>query len=443
MSGAGGHSINVDWSTLIPSGARREADRVTTFVRSPEAARRLGVSTATLYSYVSRGRVRRTIGADGRSSLFDLDELEALREKNRRPPPPPPTIDVRIASAVTQLDEDGLRYRDVPVDELVDQPYEQICALLWNTLPPELKPVRLPRNCPGAQEGVMGLVQLVAGLQLPDDPFAAADTLLGAIPVALGGAPDRNGSYADRLVRVWASSPSAELVRAINSTLVLLADHELATSTLAVRVAASVRSSPTAAFIAGLATVDGDLHGSASHHAHRLLLDCARRGSRRRSSTGSVPNAVECPGSATRSIEAVTRASGCCSIASRTLPDPSGRLDVVADLLAVAGRYVAQAPEHRPRARRAHLRRRSPTELPAVRDRPNRRVGRALPGGVGRTPAPLSRPLVLSGHRMRDRAVRIQNDVVQCASGRPPEEHVGRGKVGSRSAGRSPRARSR
>ena len=328
---------------MIGDGAGAKLVAVTTFLRAPEAARRLGVSTATLYSYVSRGRVHRTIGADGRSSLFDLEELEALRKQNRRPPPPPPTIDVRIASAVTQLDEDGLRYRDVPVDELIDQPYEQVCALLWRTSPPELRPAPLPTNWSGAPEGIMGLVQLASGLQLPDDPFAAADILLGTIPVAMGSAADPDLPYADRLARAWAPRPPLELDRAINSALVLLADHELATSTLAVRVAASVRSSPTAAFIAGLATVDGELHGSASHHAHRLLLDCERYGAdhvldRLRTERPRVPGFGH---SIYRSRDP---RFGLLLDRVQALPDPSGRLNTVASLLAVAGRYVAQAP---------------------------------------------------------------------------------------------------
>ena len=61
---------------------------------------------------------------------------------------------------------------------------------------------------------------------------------------------------------------------AIDAALVLLADHELATSTLAVRIAASVRSSPYTAIVAGLATVEGALHGSASAAVHRFLDEC-------------------------------------------------------------------------------------------------------------------------------------------------------------------------
>ena len=58
----------------------------------------------------------------------------------------------------------------------------------------------------------------------------------------------------------------------------MLADHELATSTLAVRVAASTRPSPYAAFAGGLASIEGVLHGSASASVHRFLERCADQG---------------------------------------------------------------------------------------------------------------------------------------------------------------------
>jgi citrate synthase len=65
---------------------------------------------------------------------------------------------------------------------------------------------------------------------------------------------------------------------AVNAALVLLADHELATSTMAVRVAASVRSDPYDAFLAGLATLAGPLHGGASQQAYELLAMAERDG---------------------------------------------------------------------------------------------------------------------------------------------------------------------
>ena len=57
----------------------------------------------------------------------------------------------------------------------------------------------------------------------------------------------------------------------MDRALVLLADHELATSTLAVRVACSVRADPFAAIAAGLSVVSGRLHGGASVETADLI----------------------------------------------------------------------------------------------------------------------------------------------------------------------------
>jgi citrate synthase len=62
-------------------------------------------------------------------------------------------------------------------------------------------------------------------------------------------------------------------VRALDRALSLLADHELATSTLAVRVAASTWADPYLLLLAGLATAGGPLHGGASELVRALLRD--------------------------------------------------------------------------------------------------------------------------------------------------------------------------
>ena len=48
------------------------------YLHASEAARLLQVKTATLYAYVSRGRIKRYKLGVGRHSLFKLAELEAL-----------------------------------------------------------------------------------------------------------------------------------------------------------------------------------------------------------------------------------------------------------------------------------------------------------------------------------------------------------------------------
>jgi citrate synthase len=75
--------------------------------------------------------------------------------------------------------------------------------------------------------------------------------------------------------RVWpklcAGPPPAGLLDALRAALVLLADHELAASTLAVRVAASVRADPYAVVATGLGALGGALHGGASLGAEAML----------------------------------------------------------------------------------------------------------------------------------------------------------------------------
>jgi citrate synthase len=317
---------------------------MTTYVRAPEAARQLGVSTSTLYSYVSRGRVTRRLATDGRSSLFDLAELAELRSRNQRPQPPPPTIDVRIASAVTQLDETGLRYRGVPVGELVDQPFEDVCAHLWRVAAVDLRTRLSTADKPGtATRPIMRLVEMVAAMPRADDPVLAASQILAAIPGHLGSRASTRRSFADRLTRAWVSRPSPQLVEAVNTALVLLADHELATSTLAVRVAASVRADPTAAIVAGLATIDGNLHGSASHHVQRFLAECRHSGVET-VLTQYRKERMRVPGFGHSVYRRQDPRFALLLDRVMALPDPDGRRATVAEVVSTAGQYVAQLP---------------------------------------------------------------------------------------------------
>lgn len=270
---------------------------MTTYIGSHEAARRLGVAPATLYAYVSRGRIGRRTGADGRSSLFRLDEVEALAERSRRAPRGPrPSIDVRISSAITRLDEDGVLIRGHDLAELVaTQRFEDVAELLWSgVLPAESVTWRPPaaadltalgpvRALPGIDPiGRLAIAAHVLGARHRDDDGAAAARRMLRIAPDVLGAPtshrarrDRAQRVPDRLASAWMPDATPEVCAAVETALVVLADHELATSTLAVRVAASVRPSPYGAIAAGLATVQGELHGSASTAAHEFLVRCA------------------------------------------------------------------------------------------------------------------------------------------------------------------------
>ncbi len=263
-----------------------------------EAAARLGVKRETLYAYVSRGQLGRTMSLDGRSSLFDPGEIDALRTSRRRSASG--ELSTVISSSVTELDERaGHRYRtpDGPVAavDLLDRPFTEVADLIWGaddgadwTLPAPTAALvatlvgALPDDAPPLDR-----LRIAVSAVSSSDPARhsratatqtqAARHMIGAMVVALGG--DRERSIAAALWPALSPQPATpDAEAALNAVLILLADHGLATSTFAVRLAASVRADPYSMVAAGLGAVGGRLHGAASGYVHRFFADAARDG---------------------------------------------------------------------------------------------------------------------------------------------------------------------
>ncbi len=331
------------------------------FVGAAEAARRLGVQRATLYAYVSRGLLGRRMSADGRTSLYAVEDLDSLAGRGRRAPlEPRPSIDVQIVTAVSSLDEDGVRYRGFDVSELSRHcSFEQVAELLWSgDLPsavvrwpePDAADGRLARRVAGitgrdALAG-MGVLAMTLGVRHPDDDAPTAARRLLQLLASLFRTDDvtGDGSVAARLARCWSGEDvDGALVAAVDRALVLLADHELATSTLAVRVAASTWTGPYAAYAAGLAVLQGALHGGASGQVGQLLVDCEQRGAA--AVVGDRLAARQrLPGFGHRIYRGEDPRLRPILDAVRSLPDPAGRCDVVDDLLIEAGIRLTQRP---------------------------------------------------------------------------------------------------
>lgn len=264
---------------------------MTVLIRADQAAAILNVSKPTLYAYVSRGRLDRTTAADGRTSLFARDEVERLAERSRRASSGPrPTIDVQIASAVTVMGEMKLEFRGHDVADLARSVhYEDVAELLWSDRassvpsgttwhradPDDTRTLTQIHDIPASSIGRIAIAAHAFAAQHPDDGAAAAARRLLICTPPLLGSIRRTGPFARRLAGAWTRRPDDAFVHVVDTALMLLADHELATSTLAVRIAASVRAGPHEAYAAGLATMTGTLHGSASAHVHRFLTDCA------------------------------------------------------------------------------------------------------------------------------------------------------------------------
>src|SRR6478672_11577586 len=96
-----------------------------------EAAACLGVKPATLYSYVSRGLLRRQKEPGSRRSLFRPDEVDALRRQSH--PPRPSGEEVTFESAITVLGPDRPYYRGVDALTLAGSArFEDVAEWLWS-----------------------------------------------------------------------------------------------------------------------------------------------------------------------------------------------------------------------------------------------------------------------------------------------------------------------
>jgi citrate synthase len=265
-------------------------------VTARTAAERLGVDVRTLYAYVSRGALRRVPGPDGRSSRYDSDELELLarRSRPRTLPRPAASIDLIIATRVSTVTDGTVRYRGTNVLDLIKagEPFERVADLLWQAGPPdsdagwrspsagERLGVQLPGGIPVLRRFAIAVALLPDGaapdagatIATPDWPACGRrviDCLVDACHVNPGA---DGGGVARRLWQRWSPlPPTAARVRALDIALILLAEHELALSTLSVRVAASARATPASCLLAGLSTLSGSLHGGAARTVHDKL----------------------------------------------------------------------------------------------------------------------------------------------------------------------------
>jgi citrate synthase len=244
---------------------------------SEEAAARLGVKVSTLYVYVSRGLLQSHRAGDGRRSLFRVDDVEHLARRSRGGR----SVESRMAvvtTALTELRTDGPAYRGRPAVELAGTASpESVADLLWEADPGRWEPARLEVPPALATRDRMPWTVVMVGAQdplrsdlRPAAVVRAARVVTSTLATGPGVELPAGTPLAVRLATTCCRTPpSPEVVDAVRTAMVLLADHELATSTLAVRVAASTRADVYDALLAGLGTLAGPLHGSAS----RLVLD--------------------------------------------------------------------------------------------------------------------------------------------------------------------------
>ncbi|MBT2545047.1 citrate synthase [Streptomyces sp. ISL-44] len=268
-----------------------------------QAAELLGVKPATVYAYVSRGQLTSRRDPVGRGSSFDAREVEELARRSRREAAVP-AGELAVRTALTLIEPDRYYFRGVDAVALASRyAFEEVAEWLWTgtlprgarfTAPPE--PLAAARRAVAAlpeHSGPVDMLRVAVAAAAVADPLrfdlseeavlgsarCLIPTLVGSLPVVGPPGWAGDGRTARQLwPRLTAREPDPDALAALDLALGLLVDHDLAASTLAVRVAASARAHPYAAVSAGLGALEGPLHGAAGRLAHRMLVEVLERG---------------------------------------------------------------------------------------------------------------------------------------------------------------------
>lgn len=249
-----------------------------------EAAVFLGVSKATLYSYVSRGMLTSRLLAPGsRKRVYHKAELAALKHRTsfRKNPEQAATEVIEfgipiLTTAISQITETEHSYRGVSSRRLArEASFEQVAEFLWTGerdgagLPPanpawtapidlalvdpqpaELAPIeRMQTLLPALQHRNLHAFGMKPAALVP----SAIEVMRYLVYLSCGR--QVGGSVAGTLARVWSVDEER-----LDTLLTVVADHELNIATFTARCAASAGASLHQSVMAGLASLQGYRH---------------------------------------------------------------------------------------------------------------------------------------------------------------------------------------
>ena len=303
------------------------------FLTRTQALEILGVKPGTLYSYVSRGLIRRLATPGRKQSLYYREDVERARARHdaRASEGVVAAAAVRngepiVPTTITEITPDGPRYRNRSAVDLATTgvSFEATAELLWTGMlredaawqsdppPKELSRLAHELAAQGANRNLHDLFTVLTTLEgmsrgAPEDRVAetAAQllsarqlifTLTGCFGV-LGKPPryraPRNGeTVAEAIARSIEIEPNPKVVAALNAALTLAADHELNPATFVARIAASSEGDLHSCIAAAISTNAGTRIARGCDRLDNLLRDPAKWQSlpQRLAQRGSVPD---------------------------------------------------------------------------------------------------------------------------------------------------------
>lgn len=303
----------------MPASPSVDVSVASEYLTAAEAARILKVKPQTLYTYVSRGLIRSVAQLDRKDRLYYREDVDKVRARSdaRAGSGAAAESALRwgqpvINTGITELTPDGPRYRGRLALDLVRErrPFEAVAELLWTGIDHLEAPDWDSEQLPSGFGELMDHVVLQGDLPPVLRVFGIATTMLGAaeaarneirrgttIPAArqmiltLAGclgylgparrfiAPEGGRTLAENIGRsLLPDRVSPDVLQAINSALVLCADHELSPSTFAARVAASTGAELRACMLAAVGAHSGSLLGAGCDRAEDLLRDARTTG---------------------------------------------------------------------------------------------------------------------------------------------------------------------
>lgn len=267
------------------------------FLTSKEAARRLGVSAATLYAYVSRGLLRSEALDGSRERRYRADDVARLRRRRevgrKAESIANHALDFGtpvLESALTLIEANRLYYRGVDASALAHTAsLEDAARLLWDcgdqpfaadNLPPMTTPLRrawLAAATLAPVDRCLVLLPAAAALDHAswvEERTAMLETgvrVVRLLTAAITARPMSALPVHEQLAAAWrVPDDRAPLLRA---ALVLSADHEFNASAFAARVVASTGANLYGATMAGLAALNGPRHGGLTRRVSSLFDD--------------------------------------------------------------------------------------------------------------------------------------------------------------------------